>query len=79
MIKLDAETLDNHVKSAVINIGKNNGYVEAYIDDGDLLLFVYSKHGTIVFEKRFALAMLKDKDASEQYSQQQIDDNSWIV
>jgi len=31
-MKLTVETLDNFVKSTVINIGKNNGYVECYLD-----------------------------------------------
>ena len=65
--------------SVVVMIDKDNGYVKAFIDDDDIALFVYSKHHTVVFEKRFSLAMLKDKDASEQYSEQQIDDNSWHV
>ena len=37
-IKLTVDTLDNSVKSAVINIGANNGYVEAFIADGILHL-----------------------------------------
>ena len=78
-MKLSVETLDNQFESAVINIGEDNGYVEAYLDEDDVVLCVYSKYGTIVFEKRFALAMLKDEDASEEYSEQQIDDSSWRV
>ena len=78
-MKLTVETLDNDAESAVINIGKNNGYFESYIDGGDVVLLVYSKHGTIVFEKRFSLAMLKDKDASEEYSEQQKDNSAWYV
>ena len=78
-IKLSGETLDNLFESAVINIGDNNGYIEAYIDGGDVVLIVYGKHGDVVLERRFDLAMLRDKDASEQYREQQIDDNSWHV
>ena len=32
-MKLTVDTLDNEAKSAVINIGTNGGYIEAYIDD----------------------------------------------
>ena len=76
-MKLSVDLLDNEVKSAVINVGKNNGYVEAYIDDAEIVLSVYSKEGDIVFDKRFALAMLRDKDASEAFKAQQTDDDSW--
>ena len=79
-MKLRTETLDNYVESVVVNIGKNNGYVEVYIDEKDgLTLFVYTKHGTVVLEKHFSLSMLRDKNASEQYIEQQVDDNSWRI
>ena len=48
-MKLSVALLDNDVKSAVINIGKNNGYVEAYIDSqGALTVIVYDDEGDIV-------------------------------
>lgn len=47
-MKLTVDTLDNSVKSAVINIGANNGYVEAFIADGVLHLYVWNKAGQIV-------------------------------
>ena len=31
-MKLTVDTLENKAKSAVINIGTNGGYIEAYID-----------------------------------------------
>jgi uncharacterized protein YheU (UPF0270 family) len=48
-MKLTVETLDNFVNSTVINIGKNNGYVECYLDsvmeNTVLHLYVYNKQG----------------------------------
>ena len=53
-IQLTVDTLDNFTNSAVINIGKNNGYVEAFIDsimeNATLSLFVYNKAGDVVHE-----------------------------
>jgi hypothetical protein len=48
-MKLSVDLLDNDVQSAVINIGENNGYIEAYIDTrGDLTVIVYDSEGDIV-------------------------------
>jgi len=48
-MKLSVDLLDNDVQSAVINIGENNGYIEAYIDSrGDLTVIVYNPDGDIV-------------------------------
>lgn len=47
-MKLSVELLDNEVKSAVINIGVNSGYVEAFITSGVLHLNVFNKEGDIV-------------------------------
>ena len=48
-MKLTVETLDNFVNSTVINIGKNSGYVECYLDsvmeNSELHLYVYNKQG----------------------------------
>ena len=48
-LKLSVEMLDNFCQSAVVNIGKNSGYVEVFIDEGgDLTVIVYDKTGEIV-------------------------------
>jgi hypothetical protein len=47
-MKLSVELLDNDVKSAVVNIGKNSGYVEVYLSGGDLVVIVYDAKGDIV-------------------------------
>lgn len=48
-MKLSVALLDNDVQSAVINIGKNNGFVEAYLDfQGDLTVIIYNAEGDIV-------------------------------
>lgn len=50
-IKLTVDTLDNIYGSAVINIGKSNGYVEAFIDHDKVLnLAVYNQDGDVVHE-----------------------------
>ena len=55
-MKLTVDTLDNSVKSAVINIGKNNGYVEAFINVDEVCINVYGKHGDIVSQQFIPLA-----------------------
>ena len=47
-MKLSVEMLDNEVESAVINIGTNSGYVEAFIAEGVLHLNVFNKEGDVV-------------------------------
>ena len=59
MMKLSVETLDNEVKSAVINVGKNSGYVEAYLGKEDLALYVYDKKGNVLLEKFIPINLLK--------------------
>ena len=49
-MKLTVSTLDNAVKSAVVDIGKNNGYVEVFIDKGIVHLNVFNKQGDVVHE-----------------------------
>jgi len=49
-MKLTVNTLDNAVKSAVVDIGKNNGYVEVFIDKGIVHLNVFNKQGDVVHE-----------------------------
>lgn len=60
-IKLTVDTLDNDVKSAIINVGKHNGYVEAYIDGQDLALYVYDKEGEIILERFIPIKDLQAK------------------
>ena len=64
-IKLTVDTLDNIFGSAVINIGKSNGYVEAFIDHDKVLnLAVYNREGDIVHEYYITLKNLRAKDGS---------------
>jgi uncharacterized protein YheU (UPF0270 family) len=62
-MKLTVDTLDNIYGSAVINIGANNGYVEAFIDHDKVLnLHVYNKQGDVVHEHYVPLKDLRAKD-----------------
>jgi hypothetical protein len=47
-MKLSVEMLDNSVKSAVVNVGANNGYVEVFIAGGVVHLNVFNKDGDVV-------------------------------
>ena len=48
-IELTTALLDNEVKSAVINIGSNNGYVEVFLDEqGSLCVIVVNDQGDYV-------------------------------
>lgn len=58
-MKLTVDTLDNKVKSAVINIGANSGYVEAYLTKLSLALIVYNKEGDIISEQWIPITTLK--------------------
>jgi uncharacterized protein YheU (UPF0270 family) len=49
-MKLTVNTLDNNVKSAVVDIGKNDGYVEVFVSDGIVHLNVLNKQGDVVHE-----------------------------
>jgi uncharacterized protein YheU (UPF0270 family) len=49
-MKLTVNTLDNSVKSAVVDIGVNNGYVEVFIDKGIVHLNVFNRQGDVVHE-----------------------------
>ena len=49
-MKLTVDTLDNAVKSAVVDIGKNNGYVEVFVSDGIVHLNVFNRQGDVVHE-----------------------------
>ena len=50
-MKLTVNTLDNKVKSAVINIGTNGGYIEAYVDNSrttkELVINFYNSGGNV--------------------------------
>ena len=63
MIKLTAETLDNFTNSAVINIGKNNGYIEAYIDNTmenpQLCIYIYNSKGDVFDKHILPVSLLK--------------------
>ena len=76
-MNLTVSTLDNSVKSAVIDIGKNNGYIEAFIDEGRICINVVSRHGDIVSEESYSLAMLRSSGKAQANREQQIDDASW--
>jgi hypothetical protein len=49
-MKLTVNTLDNNVKSAIVDIGKNNGYVEVFVSEGIVHLNVFNKDGDVVHE-----------------------------
>jgi hypothetical protein len=49
-MKLSVDLLDNNVKSAVIDIGANNGYVEVFIAKGVVHLNVFNKEGDVVHD-----------------------------
>jgi uncharacterized protein YheU (UPF0270 family) len=49
-MKLTVDILDNQAESAVIDIGRDNGYVEVFIDKGIVHLNVFNKQGDVVHE-----------------------------
>jgi len=63
-MKLTVATLDNRFKSAVINVGANSGYVEAYLTSISLALFVYDKEGNVVSEQWIPIKTLQAKEGS---------------
>ena len=60
-MRLTVGTLDNDVKSAIINVGKSSGYVEAYIDGQDLALYIYDKNGEVIFDRFIPIKTLQAK------------------
>jgi len=60
-MKLTVDTLDNSVKSAVIDIGANNGYVEVFIAEGVVHLNVFNKEGDVVHEYAITTKQLRSK------------------
>lgn len=49
-MKLTVDTLQNKVLSAVIDIGKNNGYVEVFVTNRIVHLNVFNRDGDVVHE-----------------------------
>jgi uncharacterized protein YheU (UPF0270 family) len=49
-MKLTVDILDNQAESAVIDIGRDNGYVEVFIDKGIVHLNVFNRRGDVVHE-----------------------------
>ena len=60
-MKLSVDLLDNEVKSAVINVGANNGYVEAFIANDILHLNVFNKAGDVVHSYGILIKDLRAK------------------
>jgi hypothetical protein len=64
-MKLTTDTLDNETKSAVINIGTNGGYIEAYIDDScvttQLCINFYNSGGTVFSREVMPLSMFTSR------------------
>jgi hypothetical protein len=60
-MKLTVDTLDNKAKSAVINVGANGGYVEAFLTKISLALVVYNKDGDAIFQHWIPITSLKAK------------------
>jgi len=61
MMKLSVDLLDNNVKSAVIDIGANNGYVEVFIAEGVVHLNVFNKEGDVVHDYAITTKQLRSK------------------
>ena len=64
-MKLTVDTLDNEAKSAVINIGTNGGYIEAYVDDSrttkELVINFYNSGGTVFSRESMPLSMFTSR------------------
>jgi hypothetical protein len=64
-LELTVDTLDNEAKSAVINIGTNGGYIEAYIDysyyDPQLCINLYNSAGTVFSREAMSLDMFTSR------------------
>ena len=59
-MNLSVDLLDNNVKSAVVDIGINNGYVEVFISEGVLHLNVFNRDGDVVHEWTKTTKSLRD-------------------
>ena len=65
-MKLTTDTLDNKAKSAVINIGTNGGYIEAYIDDSrasspELRINFYNSGGLVFSRESIPLSLFTSR------------------
>ena len=60
-MKLSVELLDNEVKSAVIDIGANNGYVEVFRSGCVVHLNVFNKEGDVVHDYAITTKNLRAK------------------
>ena len=60
-MKLTVDTLDNKVKSAVVDIGANNGYVEVFVSGGVVHLNVFNKEGDVVHDYAITTKDLRAK------------------
>ena len=54
-MNLTVNLLSNSTESAVINVGEDNGYVEAYIDGKDLILNIYNESGDLIYDSAILL------------------------
>jgi len=64
-MKLTVGTLDNKVKSAVIDIGANNGYIEVFISKGIVHLNVFNKQGDVVHDWSETTKALKQPNPNQ--------------
>ena len=66
-MKLTTDTLDNKAKSAVINIGTNGGYIEAYIDDShttkQLVINFYNSGGNVFSRESIPLSLFTSRSS----------------
>lgn len=65
-MKLTVDTLDNIVESAVINIGEDGGYIEAYIDDSsatnpELRINFYNSGGRVFSRELIPLSLFTSR------------------
>ena len=65
-MKLTVDTLDNIVESAVINIGEDGGYIEAYIDDSsatnpELRVNFYNSGGRVFSRESIPLSLFTSR------------------
>jgi len=64
-LKLTVATLDKEAKSAGINVGTNEGYIEAYIDysyyDPQLCINLYNSGGHVLSRETLPLSMFTSR------------------
>ena len=65
-MKLTANTLDNEVKSAVINIGSKGAHIEAYINDSrsstpELCIDFYNSRGQVFSREAIPLSLFTSR------------------